>query len=98
MPAAWIAEHFALAEKAVGWSVRLGHTAEKVIGVGGVKSLSDAAENLTGATLPKWNCHIPNVDSKASRIWKQNKRLPSLDSEVIAICPNPIRGFSTCVL
>jgi D-lactate dehydrogenase len=57
--ALWIADHFALAEKAIGWSVRLGHAAEKVIGVEGVRSVSVAAEKLTGATLPKWNKHIP---------------------------------------
>ena len=57
-PALWISEHFALAEKAVGWSVRLGHAAEKMIGVTGVKSISVAVEKLTGTTLPKWNSHI----------------------------------------
>ncbi|HJQ14655.1 MAG TPA: FAD-binding and (Fe-S)-binding domain-containing protein [Anaerolineales bacterium] len=56
--AQWIAEHFALAEKAIGWSVRLGHVAEKVIGADGVKSISLAAEELIGATLPKWNKYI----------------------------------------
>ena len=56
--AMWLADHFALAEKAIGWGVRLGHVTEKVIGVNGVKSISVAAEKLTGTTLPKWNKHI----------------------------------------
>jgi D-lactate dehydrogenase len=64
-PAQWIADHFALAEKVIGWSVRLGHLAEKVIGVGGVKSISVAAEKLTGTTLPKWNASIPSHASIA---------------------------------
>jgi D-lactate dehydrogenase len=59
-PALWIADHFILAEKAIGWSVRMGHIAEKVVGVDGVKSISFAAEKLTGTTLPKWNKHIPS--------------------------------------
>jgi len=59
-PALWIAEHFALAEKAIGWSVRMGHLAEKVIGTRGVKSISIAAEKLSGRTLPKWNKSIPS--------------------------------------
>ena len=58
-PALWIAEHFGLAERAIGWSVRMGHVAEKVFGADGVKSMSLAAEKLTGATLPKWNEYIP---------------------------------------
>jgi D-lactate dehydrogenase len=63
----WIADHFALVEKAVGWSVRLGHAAERVIGANGVKSISVAAEKLTGATLPKWNKHIPFPALRAER-------------------------------
>jgi D-lactate dehydrogenase len=62
-PALWIAEHFALAEKAIGWSVRAGHVAEKAIGVGGVKSISSAAEKVTGTPLPKWNHSIPSSSS-----------------------------------
>src|SRR4030095_3444510 len=51
--ALWIAEHFGLAERAIGWGVRMGQVAEKVIGAKGVKSVSLAAERLTGITLPK---------------------------------------------
>lgn len=57
--ALWIAEHFALTEKVIGWSVRLGHVAEKAIGADGVKSISLAAEKLIGRTLPQWNEYIP---------------------------------------
>jgi D-lactate dehydrogenase len=61
--ALWVAEHFALAEKAIGWSVRMGHIAEKIVGVGGVKSISVAAEKLLATTLPKWNHSIPSSSS-----------------------------------
>ncbi len=57
--ALWIAEHFGLAERAIGWSVRMGHVAEKAIGADGVMSISLAAEKLMGVTLPKWNHSIP---------------------------------------
>ncbi len=57
--ALWIANHFALTEKALGWGVRIGHVAEKVIGVNGIQSISIAAEKITGTTLPKWNHHVP---------------------------------------
>jgi D-lactate dehydrogenase len=63
-PALWISDHFAFTEKAVGWSVRSGHFAEKIIGAKGVKSVSITAEKLTGATLPKWNAHIPSPTKK----------------------------------
>jgi D-lactate dehydrogenase len=57
--ALWAASHFAVAEKAVGWGVRLGHAAEKVIGARGVRGVSRLAERLTGSRLPKWNKHVP---------------------------------------
>jgi len=78
-PAMWIANHFDFAEKAIGWGVRMGHIAEKVIGVNGVKSISVAAEKISNTTLPKWNHSIPHVDSKVSRLWTR-QRLESLDS------------------
>ena len=59
-PALWIAEHFSLAENAIGWSVRLAHAAEKIVGANAVKSISIAAENLLDTPLPKWNEHIPS--------------------------------------
>jgi len=58
--ALWIANHFALAEKTIGWGVRMGHVAEKVISANGVKSISVITEKITGTTLPKWNNHIPS--------------------------------------
>ena len=75
-----IAEHFAVAENAIGWSVRVGHMAEGVIGVDGVRSISLAAERITGTTLPKWNHSIPISDPKISRSWKHH-RLEPLDSK-----------------
>ena len=58
-PALWIANNFSFAEKTIGLAVRMGHSAEKVIGVNGVKSISVVAEKLSHITLPKWNHHIP---------------------------------------
>ena len=37
---------FALAEKAIGWGVRLGHNTEKMIGATGVNSISKVAEKI----------------------------------------------------
>ena len=63
-PALWIANHFALAEKAIGWGVKLGHIAEKVIGANGVKSISTVAEKISHTSLPKWNKYIPRPAGK----------------------------------
>jgi D-lactate dehydrogenase len=65
--AEWIADHFALAEKSIGWVVRLGHTTEKVISAGGIAGLSRMVEKITGATIPKWNNSIPYVPKRLSK-------------------------------
>jgi D-lactate dehydrogenase len=57
--ATWLAEHFSLAETAIGFSIRAGHLAESVIGTKGVTSIVQGAEKFTGKRLPKWNSHIP---------------------------------------
>ena len=57
--ALWLADNFALAEKTIGLGVTLGHIAEKVLGVNGIKSVIQATEKITNATLPKWNNSIP---------------------------------------
>jgi len=67
--ALWIANHFALAEKSLGAGIRLGHIAEKVIGVNGVTSVIKAAEKISNKTLPKWNNSFPHPTRSA--------RLPS---------------------
>jgi len=66
-PALWIANHFALAEEAIGWGVRLGHIAEKMIGANGVKSISMVAEKITHTSLPKWNEYVPRPTRKTGR-------------------------------
>lgn len=63
--AGWVVENFGAAEKAVGIGVTLGHAAEKVIGANGVKSISVAAEKLTGKRFPKWNKSIPHPTHSA---------------------------------
>ncbi len=57
--AVWIANHFALAENALGAAVRLGHIAEKIVGMDGINSVIRTAEKISHTALPKWNAHIP---------------------------------------
>jgi len=59
-PALWIANHFALAEKIVGWGVNMGHIAENIVGMSGINSIMQMAEKISHATLPKWNQYIPS--------------------------------------
>ncbi|MBI5840484.1 MAG: (Fe-S)-binding protein [Chloroflexi bacterium] len=87
-PQLWIANNFALAEKAIGWGVRMGHFLDRLSGTKWHFVLP-LAEKITGRTLPKWNNHIPHPDSKVfakhprgARLWTR-QRLESLDSNFI---------------
>jgi D-lactate dehydrogenase len=78
----WLVEHFSFTESALDTAVRLGHSAESVIGASGVISIIKTAEKITGMTLPKWNNYIPSPDSKVSRLWRKPQRLESDDSTI----------------
>ncbi|MEO5887049.1 MAG: FAD-binding and (Fe-S)-binding domain-containing protein [Anaerolineales bacterium] len=74
----WVANHFALTETAVGLGVRLGHAAEKVIGVDWVQAISVAAEKISHTTLPKWNHHIPQPTNNLDAL-----RVPGVKKDFI---------------
>jgi len=63
----WIAEHFSFTESALGFGVRLGHLAESMVGAKNITTILRTTEEVTGATLPKWNSHISST-SKNLRI------------------------------
>jgi len=54
-----IANHFALTEGAVRWGLRLGHAAEKVIGVGGMKAITRAMKRVVGDNFSEWMPDTP---------------------------------------
>ena len=60
--ARWVAHNFALVEKSLGLGVRLGHLFDPRIDTKRkpfLASATEAAEKVTGTTLPKWNHSIP---------------------------------------
>lgn len=69
--ALWLSEHFAWLERGLELDVRLAHLAERVIGVGGILTLTRLAEKLTGLTLPKWNAAVPHTP----------RRIPATESD-----------------
>jgi D-lactate dehydrogenase len=54
-----IANHFAFAERAVRWGLRLGHAAEDIIGVGGMKALTRAMKRVTSDNFSEWMPDAP---------------------------------------
>jgi D-lactate dehydrogenase len=65
--AGWVADHFVLVEKSIGWIVQLGHATEKIISTNGLSAISRIAEKITGSTLPKWNTSIPHVPGRYAK-------------------------------
>ena len=54
-----IANHFAATETAVRWALRLGHAAQSVIGVGGMRSLTRAMKRFVGDNMSEWMPDTP---------------------------------------
>ncbi len=98
--AEWVVENFGVVEKLVGVGVSFGHTAEKVIGVNGVKSISVIAEKVTGSRLPKWNKSIPHSPKKLSvlrdlRDEKEFIYFPSCISRQLGTPQLPITNYQS---
>lgn len=71
--AGWIATHFALVEKSLGWGVRFGHFFEPRRAPGSAARREEkpflalaagVAEKITRSTLPKWNHFVPYPTKK----------------------------------
>lgn len=97
-----VVENFGFVEKTVGVGVSLGHAAEKVIGVNGVKSISVVAEKITGTKLPKWNKSIPHTP-KNLRVLRGEKDFiyfPSCISRQLGVpgSKSQVTGFSNLQL
>jgi D-lactate dehydrogenase len=93
-----VVENFGFVEKTIGIGVSLGHAAEKVIGVNGVKSISVVAEKITGTKLPKWNKSIPHTP-KNLRVLRGEKDFiyfPSCISRQLGVpgSKSQVAGFS----
>ncbi|MGA8836827.1 MAG: FAD-binding and (Fe-S)-binding domain-containing protein [Candidatus Sulfotelmatobacter sp.] len=63
--AARIASNFSSAEIALRCALRLGHAAEKVIGIGGMRRLSRAMKRFAGENLGEW---MPDMPFAAGRV------------------------------
>ena len=65
--AGWVVDNFALAEKGIGWGVKVGHFLDR-ISVTKWRSVLPAAEKITGKTLPKWNDSVPSPTKNLSAL------------------------------
>lgn len=62
--ASGVARRFRLVENGLRLGVAVAHTAEKVIGVKGVRGVTVLAQKVTGVTMPKWSAVVPDANFK----------------------------------
>ena len=88
--AARIANHFALTERALRLALRLGHAAESVVGVGGMRSLTRAMKRFAGDNLSEWSPDIPHAAGpvpKTQRAGAEAVYFPACISRVMGRLP-----------
>jgi D-lactate dehydrogenase len=92
-----IANHFALIETALRWSLRLGHATEKVIGVGGMIAISRVMKRFAGGNLREWMPDTPYAAGpvpKTQRAAAQAVYFPSCISRVMGRIPGEPKDSS----
>jgi D-lactate dehydrogenase len=92
-----IANHFARAERALRWALRLGHGAEKVIGIGGMRSLTRVMKRFAGGNLSEWMPDTPYAAGpipKTQRSGAQAVYFPACISRVMGRLPGEPEDFS----
>ncbi len=92
-----VARNFAHAERAVRWGLRLGHTAEKVVGVGGMRTLTKAMKRFAGESLSEWMPDTPYAAGpvpKTQPAGAQAVYFPSCISRVMGRLPGEPKDAS----
>src|SRR5271166_6461757 len=92
-----IANNFAFTERVLRWSLRLGHAAERVIGVGGMRALTGLMKNFAGGNLREWVPDTPYAAGpvpKTERAGAQAVYLPSCISRVMGRIPGEPKDAS----
>ena len=85
-----IAGNFALAERALRWSLRLGHAAEKIIGVRGMRTVTRLFKRFAGDSIAEWTSDIPHAAGpvpRTERAGAQAVYFPSCVSRVMGRLP-----------
>jgi D-lactate dehydrogenase len=95
--AARIAKNFAFTERVLRWSLRLGHTTEKVIGVDGMRVLTRMMKRFAGGNLRDWMPDTPYAAGaipRTQRAGAQAVYFPSCISRVMGRIPGEPRDSS----
>ena len=95
--AARIAKNFALTERVLRWSLRLGHATKKVIGVGGMIALTRVMKRFAGGNLREWMPDTPYAAGPIPKTQRAGARavyFPSCISRVMGRLPGEPKDSS----
>ncbi len=85
-----ISKHFKLTEWTLRWALRLGHLAEGVIGIGGMRRLTQTLKRFAGDNLAEWMPDTPHAAGpvpKTRRAGAQAIYFPACISRVMGRLP-----------
>jgi D-lactate dehydrogenase len=85
-----IANNFAMTERLLRWSLRLGHALENVIGLGGMKALTRSMKEFAGESVTEWTSDTPHAAGpvpRTQRAGAQAVYFPSCISRVMGRLP-----------
>ncbi len=92
-----MANHFSATESGLRWALRLGHVAEKVIGFGGMRSVTGWFKSLAGGNMSEWMSDTPFAAGGIPRTKKENARavyFPACISRIMGRMPGESRDMS----
>ncbi len=92
-----IANNFAFTERALRWALRLGHGTEKVIGVGGMRALTQAVKRVVGDNFSEWMPDTPYAAGPIPKTQRAGARavyFPSCISRVMGRLPGEPKDSS----
>jgi D-lactate dehydrogenase len=85
-----IANHFGATESGLRWALRLGHAAEKVIGIGAMRSFTRWLKGFAGDNLSEWMSDTPFAAAGVPQTQKENARavyFPACISRIMGRLP-----------
>jgi D-lactate dehydrogenase len=92
-----IANHFRATEIGLRWALRLGHAVEKIVGVGGMRSLTHWLKNFAGENMSEWMPDTPLAAAGLPATQKEAAEavyFPACISRIMGRLPSEVKDKS----
>jgi D-lactate dehydrogenase len=95
--ARWMAQEFAVTERALRTALRLGHAVQSLFGAGTMAAIARLFASVTGGALPQWTADVPRAAKRlpaTERAGAQAVYFPSCISRVLGASPGGAADIS----